>query len=107
MKGITKKQFWIQMILPFWFTFFGAWQLFNGIQDKDSLYWIFGCIMILASVTLAISLIVQRKRYLIEDPAKDAEVTSNFKTVLKGMGILYGIIILGFLVAFGLATLLS
>ena len=107
MKAITKKQFWIQMIFPFWFTFFGAWQLFNAIQDHDSLYWIFGSIMIIASVAMAISLIVQRKRYLIEDPAKDAEVTSNFKATLKAMGILYGIIILGFLIAIGLAALLS
>ena len=28
----------------------------KGIQDKDSLYWIFGCIMILASVTMTIGL---------------------------------------------------
>ena len=54
-----------------------------------------------------IYLIIQRKRYPIEDAQLDEQVGENFKTGMSGMGIVLGFITAAFLIAFGIAFLLK
>ena len=106
-KGITKKQFWIQMFPAALYVLLAVFWIVSGIQEKDNIHLVFGAVFLALSVTMLVSLLIQRKRHLIEDAQADAEASRNFKDGMKGMGIVYAIIALGFLLAFGLAWILS
>ena len=104
-KGITKRQFWIQMSSAGFNVLLGIYWIVWGIASKKSYMWIFGIIFLLLASGLIISLVIQLKRHRIEDPKLDEEATRNFKDGLKGSGIVIGIIIIFFLFAFGLVAL--
>ena len=106
-KGITKRQFWIQMIPAFFYILLAGFWIANGILDGETIQWVLGSIFLVLSITMVIHLIIQRKHHLIEDAQLDEMAARNMKDGMKGMGIFYGIITVAFLVAFGLAALLS
>ena len=105
-KGITKKQFWLQMSSAGFNVLLGNYWIVWGIASKKSYMWIFGIIFLILASALVISLVIQLKRHRIEDPKLDEEATQNFKDGLKGSGIVIGIIVFFFLFAFGLVALL-
>ena len=103
-KGITKKQFWIQMISPVINLALGIMWLIMGINgdgDYHLLSLILGPLFIVLSVVLICSMIVQRRRHPIEDASVDKEVSEG----LKAGGIAFLLLALGFLFAIGMALL--
>lgn len=106
-KGITRRQFWIQMVPTFFYVALGVLWIVDGIQDRKTVHWALGTLFLVLAIVMIVSLIIQRKRHPIEDAELDKQVTRNFKDGMKGMGIFYGLIALAFLLAFGLVFLLS
>ena len=106
-KGITKRQFWIQMTSAGFNVLLGIYWTVWGIVTKKSFMWIFGIVFLVMAAALVVSLVIQLKRHRIEDPKLDEEVTHNFKEGMKGSGIVIGLLVLFFLLAFGLAALLK
>lgn len=106
-KGLTKKQFWIQMAMVFFWELYAAYWIIEGIVTNSPFRWIAGAVFSLLYLGFAIYLIYQRKRYPIEDAQLDKQVGENFNTGMKGMGIVLGFITVAFLIAFGLAALLK
>ena len=106
-KGITKRQFWIQMSSAGFNVLLGIYWIVWGIVEKKSYMWIFGIVFLARAAALVISLVIRLKRHRVEDPKLDEEVTHSFKEGLKGSGIVIGIIIVFFLLAFGMAALLK
>ncbi|MBQ6912317.1 MAG: hypothetical protein IJQ35_09220 [Bacteroidales bacterium] len=106
-KGLTKKQFWIQLAPCPLYLLTGIWWVVSGISKKDWLSLILGAAFLVLVVAMVIYSVVQRKRYPLEDPDLDKQVTHNFKEGIKGGGITFLIIGIGFLLAFGLAMLLT
>ena len=103
-KGITRKQFWIQMLSPIINLALGIMWLVLGIRGDDEyhiLSLIIGPIFILLSVWMICSLIIQRRRHPIEDASVDKEVTEG----LKAGGLALLLIVVGFLIAIGLVLL--
>lgn len=106
-KGLTKKQFWLQMAMVIFWELYAAYWIVSGILDKSTYKWIAGAVFSLMYIGFAIYLIYQRKRYPIEDAQLDKQVGENVKTGMTGMGVVIGFITAGFLIAFGIATLLK
>ena len=106
-KGLTKKQFKIQLFLSFYFVLFSAYWIITGIVEKNAVNWGFGAFMLVLSTIQVVMLVFQRKRHPIDDAHLDEQVTRDFKDSMKGMGIVLGILALGFLIAIGLAKLLN
>lgn len=106
-KGLTKKQFWIQMFMVFFWELYAVYMIIEGIATKSAFRWISGTVFCLLYIAFAIFLIYQRKRYPIEDAQLDRQVGENFKTGMTGMGIVLGFISAGFLIAFSIALLLK
>ena len=104
-KGITKRQFWIQMVSAGFNVLLGLYWIIWGITSKESYMWIFGIVFLILASVLVISLVNQLKRHRIEDPKLDEEVTRNFKEGMKGAGIVIGLLVFFFLFAFGLVAL--
>ena len=104
-KGITKRQFWIQMVSAGFNVLLGIYWIVWGITSKESYMWIFGIVFLILASVLVISLVIQLKRHRIEDPRLDEEVTRNFKEGMKGAGIVIGLLVFFFLFAFGLVAL--
>jgi hypothetical protein len=103
-KGITRKQFWIQMLSPIINLALGIMWLVLGINEDEEyrlLSLIIGPIFILLSVWMICSLIIQRRRHPIEDASVDKEVTEG----LKAGGLALLLIVVGFLIAIGLVLL--
>ncbi len=106
-KGITKRQFWIQMTSAGFNVLLGIYWIVWGIVSKESYMWIFGIIFLILAAMMAVSLIIRLKHHRIENPKLDEEATQNLKDGLKGSGIVIGIIFIFFLFAFGLVALLK
>jgi len=68
----------------------------SGISKKDWLSLILGAAFLVLVVAMVIYSVVQRKRYPLEDPDLDKQVTHNFKEGIKGSGITFLIIGIGF-----------
>lgn len=103
-KGITRKQFWIQMLSPIINLALGVMWLvlgINGDEEYHLLSLILGPLFILLSIWMICSLIIQRRRHPIEDASVDKEVTEG----LKAGGIALLLIVVGFLIAIGLVFL--
>ncbi len=66
-----------------------------------------GAVLGLLYLVFAGYLIYQRRRYPLNDEELDKQVGENLKSGMTGMGITFGIITVGFLIAFGLAALLK
>ena len=66
-----------------------------------------GALYFVLIVSNTIYLIIQRKRYPVDDPQLDEQAVDNFKTGLKGMGIVLAFIAFGVLIAIGLAAILA
>ena len=106
-KGLTRKQFRIQLgMVAFWELYALFW-LVTGIVEKSPLKWIMGAVVALLYIAFAVYLFIQRKRYPVENPQLDEQTVDNFKTGLKGMGIVFAFITVAFLIAIGLAAVLS
>ena len=104
-QGITKKQFWIQMISTGCNLLLGIMWTVWGILSKKAYMWIFGILFLALSVPMVISLVNRLKHHRIEDPKQDEEDTRNVKDVLISFGMVLGLIAFFFLVVFGLSAL--
>ena len=94
-KGLTKKQFWIQMFPMAFFMLLAVYWIVRGVFHESAVEWIIGalyCVLI---------------RHPVEDQELDEQALDNFKTGLKGMGIVFAFITVGFLIAIGLAAIMS
>lgn len=103
-KGLTKNQFRIQMGMVAFWELYALYWLVTGILEKSTFKWILGAVFGLFYIGYAIYLIIERKRYPVENPQLDEQAVDNFKTGLKGMGIVFAFITVGFLIAIGLAA---
>ena len=99
-KGISRKQFVVQIILGAIYIAVGAIFLISGISDTSIL--ICGTIEVVLALIMIVGFSMQRKRHPIEDPDADRKATEG----LKSAGILFAILAVGLLVAFGLAFIL-
>ena len=105
-KGLTKKQFWVQMTPMFFYLAMGASWLIMGIEEQKPVLWISGIAYLLFVIGMAVSLIIRRVRHPIEDEEGDRQAVGALKDGALGMGIVMGIITVGFLLAFALAAVL-
>lgn len=106
-KGITKKQFRIQSFSSYFNLVLGLIWIWIGIDSNQPFEWILGIVFILLSAGSILSLYLQWKRHPVVDEELDRQATQNFKEGMKGMAITIGIIIIGFLLAFGLVRLFT
>lgn len=106
-KGLTKKQFWVQMTPNFFYAGLAAVWLCDGIERRQIWLVVAGIAYLLLVIAMVVSLIIRRKRYPIEDEDADRQATKALKDGAVGMGDVMGIITVGFLLAFGLATILK
>jgi len=106
-KGLTKKQFQIQMASMAIFVLLAVYWIVRGVCHESAVEWILGALYFVLIVSNTIYLIIQRKRYPVDDPLLDEQAVDNFKTGLKGMGIVFAFITFGFLIAIGLAAIMS
>ena len=106
-KGLTKKQFWIQMFPMAFFMLLAVYWIVRGVCHESAVEWILGALYFVLIVSNTIYLIIQRKRHPVEDQELDEQALDNFKTGLKGMGIVLAFITFGFLIAIGLAAIMS
>ncbi len=106
-KGLTKNQFWIQMFPMAFFMLLAVYWIVRGVCHESAVEWILGALYFVLIVSNTIYLIIQRKRHPVEDQELDEQALDNFKTGLKGMGIVLAFITFGFLIAIGLAAIMS
>ncbi|MBR1406057.1 MAG: hypothetical protein IJ578_03900 [Bacteroidales bacterium] len=106
-KGMTRKQFLIQSVSSYFNILLGAFWLILGIREHKPFEWILGLVFLVLSLSLLVVLFVQWRRHPLVDEALDKRLTLDFKESMKGMGIVFGIITFGFLLAFGLVALLT
>ena len=106
-KGLTKKQFQIQMVSLAVYMLLAVWWIVTGFGSESPFQWILGSVYLAFIVAYAVYLIIQHKKHPVEDPDLDRQAVEIFKTGSKGMAIVLAIIAVGFLVAFGLAALLK
>ena len=104
-KGITKKQFWVQMFSTGCNLLLGIMWTVWGILSKKAYMLIFGIIFLVLSIPMVISLVNRLRHHRIEDPKQDEEDTQNVKDVLKSMGLFFGLIAFSVLLVFGLSAL--
>jgi len=57
-------------------------------------------------IVYGIYLIVQRKRYPVDNPQLDKQAVDNFKSGISGLGIVLALITAGFLIAFGIVAIM-
>jgi len=105
--GITKKQFILQTASSYINLLLGVFWLVEGIQEQKPAKWIIGIVFIAITFGIFISLFIQWRRNPVVDEERDKQLTRNFKDQMIGMGIVYGVITFGFLLAFGLVWLLT
>lgn len=104
-KGITKKQFWVQMFSAGCNLLLGIMWTVWGILSKKAFMWIIGILFLALSVPMVISLVNRLKHHRIEDSKQDEEDTQNVKDVLKSFGMFFGLIAFFILLVFGLSAL--
>ena len=104
-QGITKKQFWVQIISAGCNLLLGIMWTVWGILSKKAYMLIFGIIFLVLSIPMVISLVNRLRHHRIEDPKQDEEDTQNVKDVLKSMGLFFGLIAFSVLLVFGLSAL--
>jgi len=106
-KGLTKNQFWIQMVPAFLYILLSIYWIISGIINKKAFWWIMGVLFLAITIGLIVALVIQRKRFPINDATLDEKVASDFKENMKAIGIIYAIIAGSFLLAFGLVAILK
>lgn len=104
--GMTRKQFFIQTANFYIQLLLGVLWLVTGIRDHKPLLWIMGIIFILLCIASIVYMLIQWRRNPITDPELDARLGKEFKDSTIGVGIVVGIIAVGFLLAFGLVAIL-
>ena len=106
-KGITKRQFWIQTAPMALYIAMSVNWLVMGISEGSKFMWIMGAAFLALTISLIVYYAVLLKRHRIEDAQLDEQLTRSFKEGAKGAGIVFGIITLGFLIAFILVAILT
>lgn len=106
-KGLTKNQFRIQIGMVAFWELYAVYWIIDGIVTKRPLRWIAGVVFSLFYIVYGIYLIFQQKKHPVDDPELDKQAVDNFKTGLKGMGIVFAFTTVGFLIAIGLAAIMS
>ena len=106
-KGLTKKQFQIQMVSLALYTLMAVYWIVSGAHSGDTFLWILGAVYLAFIIAYSVYLIIHYKRHPVEDPELDRKAVENFKTGTKGMALVLAIIAIGFMIAFGLAALLK
>ena len=106
-KGITKRQFWIQMApLPLYLAAAILW-IHRAVHDGTAISWILALGWLVIILIWVITLVIQRKRHPIEDAELDEKVTRNYKEGMKGAGYVFAFIAFGFLLAIALYWLIK
>lgn len=106
-KGLTKKQFWVQMAPTFFYLALAVDWLVMSIEEHKIWMIVFTVAYLVLVIAMIVSLIIRRKRHPIEDEEADRQAVGALKDGALGMGIVVGIITVGFLLAFGIAALLT
>ena len=104
---ITAKQAKAQILAGSFYIILGVFWIWNGIAEKDIYFTLFGSVFTLISVGMIGYTVWQRKHFPLEDPVLDAQIEDNIKTSGKGFAIVMGTILIGFILAIGLALLLK
>lgn len=100
-KGITRKQFLVQLISPIINLLLGAWWVYMGVDSGSKSCFIIGILFAAISIASICVVIVQRRRH----PVENAEVDKELGEGLKAGGLALLLLAAGFLFAFGLAAL--
>ena len=106
-QGITKRQFWFQIAPMALYVAMSVNWLVSGIMSGKPLIWIMGAALLALVIAYIVYSVIQLKRFPVEDAQLDEQLTRNFKDGMKGMGIVFGILTLGFLIAFLLVVILA
>ena len=106
-KGITKRQFWIQIAPMALYIAMSINWLVMGISEGSKFMWIMGAAFLALTLSLIVYYTVMLKRRRIEDAQLDEQLTKSFKEGMKGAGIVFGIITFGFLLAFILVAIFT
>ncbi|MCR4844009.1 MAG: hypothetical protein K5843_03330 [Bacteroidales bacterium] len=103
MKGITKKQFYIQIITVLVQLVIGVFWIVNGIIVEKAVSWILGTIILVSAIIMILAIVFQYRK----NPMDDAVLSKQSQLAINGMAMLSGLIGLGCLLAFLFASLLS
>jgi len=106
-KGMTKKQLKINLVPAAFYVLLSIYWIIVGCLDDSPITLILGILFLVLSIVMAVTLFIQWKRNPIEDAEMDEQISRNFKEGMKGTGILYGIIAIGFIVAFTLVAIFT
>ena len=98
-KGLTKKQFWLQITPHCINVLLGASFIFMSLDSGDIrslnvFRLILGGVFIVISVICIVTLIIQRRRHLIVDAEKDMQVDESIKSGLLFLIFLAGAVLL-------------
>jgi uncharacterized membrane protein len=85
-KGLTKKQFWLQIVPHSTNALLGAFFLYKGFDAEKTVSlkvfnWVAGGAFIIISAICIVALIIRRRRHLIEDAEMDKEAGESIKSV--------------------------
>ena len=95
-KGITKKQFWLQIIPHCTNALLGAYFFYRGFDSEEVMSlkvfdWVLGGIFIIVSLICLVALVIRRRRRLIEDAGSDKEVVESVKSLKFYLILMVGI----------------
>ena len=95
-KGITKKQFWLQIVPHCTNALLGAFFLYKGFDAEKAMSlkvfdWVLGGIFIIVSLICLVALFIRRRRHLIEDAGSDKEVVESVKSLKFYLILMFGI----------------
>ena len=95
-KGITKKQFWLQIIPHCTNALLGAYFYYRGFDSEEVMSlkvfdWVLGGIFIIVSLICLVALFIRRRRHLIEDAGSDKEVVESVKSLKFYLILMFGI----------------
>ena len=106
-KGLTKKQLLIQLAPFILYILLAVFWTIDGFIEKSKFMMIAGPLYLAFTVFGIIYLVLQYRRNPVVDDELDAKEMKKFKEGMKGVGIVYGILAAGFIIAFGLAAILK
>jgi len=103
MKGITKKQFYIQLITALVQLGLGIFWLISGVASKVPVPLILGTIILISAIIMIVTIVMERRNHYIED----SRLSKQYQIAMNGMAMLSGLIGLGCILAFTFAAIFS
>lgn len=103
MKGVTRKQYLIQIITALVQLIIGIFWIVNGLIVEKAVSWILGTIILVSSIIMILAIVIPYRK----NPVDDDTLSKQSQLAINGMAMLSGLIGTGCLLAFFLASIFS